>query len=181
MQRIETTAGLVTGVRISEREYRIRLNDPSVVRLGVEAAAEGRTVLCDYVELGNPGIPHAAVEMPGLARADEGELFRLGRALRYFAGFPKGANVNFFEITGPDEILERTYERGVEDFTLACGTGTGSVVTALVRRGRVSGKNVRVTVPGGLLRVDVQPDGLFLTGPTNIVARGEIFDEELSV
>lgn len=184
-QTVETTAGIVTGERISARQYRVRLNDPTTVRRGLTLEAAGRTVTADYVELGDPGIPHAAVEMPGLAQVPEEELRTLGRALRWHSAFPRGANVNFYEITGPDRVLERTYERGVEDFTYACGTGTGSVVTVLTLAGRVSGRDVRVTMRGGELTIDaVVADGrvrdLYLTGPTNIVARGELTDEELA-
>ena len=78
-----------------------------------------------YVELGDPGIPHAAVPIAGLRDYDAAALLRLGRTLRHYPDFPKGANVNFYEIIGPDHVYERTYERGVEDFTYACGTGTG--------------------------------------------------------
>ena len=183
-QRVETTAGLVIGERISPRAYRVRLNDPTTLSLHEELAAEGAVWPCAYVELGNPGLPHAVVPYPGLAGADPQALFRLGRALRNHPRFPKGANVNFYEVTGPNQVLEKTYERGVEDFTLACGTGTGSVVTVLTKRGLVSGKQVQVDMPGGTLTVDVEQEndtitGLFLTGPTNLVAKGEIFDEEL--
>ena len=183
-QRVETTAGLVTGRRISRREYQVRLNDPTTISLQEELEAEGKTWPCAYVELGNPGLPHAVVPYPGLAGADPQALFRLGRALRNHPRFPKGANVNFYEITGPDQVLEKTYERGVEDFTLACGTGTGSVVTVLTLLGQVSGQGVQVTMAGGVLTVDVerqgdQVTGLYLTGPTNLVAKGEIVVEEL--
>lgn len=183
-QRVETTAGLVTGRRISRREYQVRLNDPTTISLQEELEAEGKTWPCAYVELGDPGLPHAVVPYPGLAGADPQALFRLGRALRNHPRFPKGANVNFYEITGPDQVLEKTYERGVEDFTLACGTGTGSVVTVLTLLGQVSGRGVQVTMAGGVLTVDVERagdrvTGLYLTGPTNLVAKGEIFDEEL--
>ena len=179
VQCVETTAGIVTGERIDKRNYRIRLNDPYVVEPDKVVNVSDRTILCHYIELGNPGIPHAVVEIPDLINYPEKELRELGKALRYYAGFPKGANVNFWCKTGEDTLLERTYERGVEDFTLACGTGTGSVVYILTKKGVVSGKDVKVTVPGGLLRIDVQQDGLFLTGPTNTVACGEITDEEL--
>ena len=183
-QRVETTAGLVIGERISPRAYRVRLNDPTTLSLPEELEAEGAVWPCAYVELGNPGLPHAVVPYPGLAGADPQALFRLGRALRNHPRFPKGANVNFYEVTGPDQVLEKTYERGVEDFTLACGTGTGSVVTVLTLLGQVSGQGVQVTMAGGVLTVDVerqgdQVTGLYLTGPTNLVAKGEIFDEEL--
>lgn len=183
-QRVETTAGLVIGERISQRAYRVRLNDPTTLSIHEELEAEGAVWPCAYVELGNPGLPHAVVPYPGLAGADPQALFRLGRALRNHPRFPKGANVNFYEVTGPDQVLEKTYERGVEDFTLACGTGTGSVVTVLTLLGQVSGQGVQVTMAGGVLTVDVerqgdQVTGLYLTGPTNLVAKGEIFDEEL--
>ena len=183
-QRVETTAGLVIGERNSQRAYRVRLNDPTTLSLHEELEAEGAVWPCAYVELGNPGLPHAVVPYPGLAGADPQALFRLGRALRNHPRFPKGANVNFYEVTGPDQVLEKTYERGVEDFTLACGTGTGSVVTVLTLLGQVSGQGVQVTMAGGVLTVDVerqgdQVTGLYLTGPTNLVAKGEIFDEDL--
>lgn len=185
-QVIETTAGIVTGERIDRRNYRIRLNDPSRVLLDIPITVDGVSYLCSYVELGDPGLPHAVVRMPGLAGMSNGELFALGRALRHHKTFPKGANVNFYDILGSDLLVERTFERGVEDFTYACGTGTGSLVTVLTLKGLVSGENVRVQMPGGELTVDIRRDGgiirdLFLTGPTNRVAEGEITDEELSL
>ena len=185
VQKVETTAGLVTGWRMDRRQYRVRLNDPCHLRLDGTAEVDGAVYDCAYVELGDPGIPHAVVPMQGLQDCDTQALFRLGRRLRHYKDFPKGANVNFYEILGPDHLYERTYERGVEDFTYACGTGTGSVVTVLTLLGRVSGHNVRVDMAGGTLTIDVdrRPDGsvsdLFLTGPTNIVCKGEITDEAL--
>ena len=184
VQRVETTAGLVTGWRITEEQYRIRLNTPSVVELEKQLDADGRTYRCSYVELGSPGIPHLALEMPALAEQDEDALRRLGRTLRYHPALPKGANINFYELTGPDELLEKTYERGVEDFTLACGTGTGSVAAALTLLGRVSGKNVRVRMDGGELTVDAEEkdgsiENLYLTGPAAMVCAGEILDEAI--
>ena len=185
VQKVETTAGLVTGWRVDRRLYRVRLNDPCNMRLDGKAEVDGATYDCAYVELGDPGIPHAAVPMKDLKNFDTQTLFRLGRKLRFYKDFPKGANVNFYEIIGPDHVYERTYERGVEDFTYACGTGTGSVVTVLTLLGKVSGKSVRVDMTGGTLYIDVERDGsghvtdLFLTGPTNIVCKGEITDEAL--
>lgn len=184
VQRVETTAGMVTGRRMDRRRYRVRLNDPAALRLDYPVEVDGVTYPCAYVELGNPGLPHAAVPFPGLREADEDLLRALGRRLRHHPAFPKGANVNFYELTGPDELYERTFERGVEDFTYACGTGTGSVVTVLTLQGAVSGHGVRARMPGGELVIDVEREGervtdLFLTGPTNIVCRGEITDEEL--
>ena len=182
---VETPSGIVTGRRIDRTNYRIRLTDPSVVRLHCPVEAQGRTWECAYVELGVPGLPHAAVAYPGLAERSMEDLRELGKALRWHSAFPKGANVNFYDITGPDRLVELTYERGVEDFTFACGTGTGATVTALTLLGKVSGEDVAVSVPGGLLRVTVERTGeavkdLCLTGPTNTVCEGEVLDEAVA-
>jgi len=185
-QTVETTAGIVTGQRIDRRRYRVRLNDPTTVKLDSPVEIDGVEYPCSYVELGDPGLPHAVVPYHDLKNADENELRELGRAIRWHKSFPKGANVNFYELIGEDHIYERTFERGVEDFTYACGTGTGSVITVLTLQGKVSGKNVVADMTGGQLIIDAERDGsvirsLYLTGPTNIVAKGEVTDEDLGL
>lgn len=185
-QTVETTAGIVTGRRISPRLYRIRLNDPTTVRLDCPVVVDGITYACSYVELGDPGIPHAVVPYANLRQADEHELRELGRAIRWNKTFPKGANVNFYEIVGEDLLFERTFERGVEDFTYACGTGTGSVVTVLTLQGKVSGHGVQVDMTGGRLVIDAERihsriASLYLTGPTNVVCKGQVTDEDLTI
>lgn len=182
-QTVETTAGLVTGTRIDAKNYRIRLPDPMNLQY-LALDVDGKKVGCMYLELGNPGIPHAVVQYPGLREADEQALFEFGRKLRYHPAFPKGANVNFLEKTGENRFYERTWERGVEDFTYACGTGTGASVYALAEKRRC-GDHAEVEVKGGLLIVDIVRDGkkcrdLLLTGPASMVCTGEIFDEAIS-
>ena len=184
VQRIETTAGLVTGWRIDRRNYRIRLNDPSILRTDAPVEVDGKRYEAAYVELGNPGLPHAVVPMTGLAAIPHHELFALGRALCHHPDYPKGANVNFCEAVGEDHLLVRTYERGVEDFTYACGTGAGSTVAVLTLLGKVTGQNVRVSMTGGDLLLTAERCGdtveaLWLTGPTNTVCTGEVTDEDL--
>ena len=183
-QAVETTAGMVFGRRISQRLYRVRLNDPTTIRLDSPVEVDGVRYACSYVELGDPGLPHAVVPYHNLANADPHELRELGRRLRRHPAFPKGANVNFYELLGEDRIYERTFERGVEDFTYACGTGTGSVVAVLTLQGKVSGHGVRADMTGGTLFVDAERTHshftvLLLTGPTNVVCMGEITDESL--
>ncbi len=185
-QIIETTAGIVTGERIDKLHYRIRLNDPSIVKLDLTVHVNDVPYKCSYVELGNPGIPHVVVEIPDLEIYPPHKLFSLGRSLRYHPAFPKGANINFYEIIGTDMVRERTYERGVEDFTYACGTGTGSVVTVLTLKGLVSGKNVHVHMQGGELIIDAEQQcgqikNLYLTGPTNMVLKGFLTDDTLQL
>ena len=181
--RLETTAGLVTGWRQPHGWFRIRLNTPTVLQTGLCLTAGGREIRCGYVELGNPGIPHLTVELPDLMlRLDREEqlaaLRVLGRELRYHPSLRKGANVNFYQITGPQHLRQKTYERGVEDFTLACGTGAGATAAAMRLRGEIRDETLRLDFPGGELQVSlsVEEDAvcdIYLTGPTVVVAEGE--------
>ena len=165
----------------------MHLNKPTRMAQ-VSLEAQGRSLEGMYVVLGNPGLPHGVFVWDGLKDLDyQSELFSLGRTLRYHPVFgSKGANINFCQVLAPDHVLVRTYERGVEDFTLACGTGSGSTVAALQKLGLVQMGPVRISNPGGDLWVEpVWQEGkveqLLLTGPTNIVAEGFITDEDLEL
>jgi len=184
VQTIETPSGPVTGWRIDRRNYRIRLTDPSVIRLDCPVTAAGKDWPCAYVELGQPGLPHAVVPYPGLAERTMDQMRELGRELRWSKAFPKGANVDFYDLASPDHVTLMTFERGVEDFTYACGTGTGSTALALTLLEKVSGENVEVTNPGGTMYVTIDRQGgrienIWLTGPTNLVYEGNAMDDEL--
>ena len=175
--RICTAAGPVTGCRISEELYEIRLNDPSVIDLHRSVQADGVVFDCAYTELGEPGIPHAVVEVPLSALGDSARLREIGRIIRRSSVFPRGANVSFAAVTGPDRVQAVTYERGVEDLTLACGTGCGAIAVCLILRGRLPGPAVAIDMPGGHLSVSLCHNGvsawdLFLTGPTTVVEEG---------
>ena len=183
VQRIETDSGIVVGHRMDQRLYKVRLNDVTLLERR-DLDVDGKTYECTYVELGTPGLPHAVVPINGLVDYPHDQLFELGRKMRYHKAFPKGANVNFYEIVEKDHVTVRTWERGVEDFTYACGTGSGSVATVLTLAGKASGRHVQIDMPGGRLFIDVERtgehvDNLYLTGPTNIVCKGDVTDEEL--
>ena len=165
--RFRAAAGLIRARRIDAERYEVRLPDPSAVDL----AREVRGFACSYVELGCPGLPHAVVEVEEAAFADLGALRELGRALRHDPAFPKGANVSFACLTGERSVRALTFERGVEDFTPACGTGCGAIAVSLILRGRIPGDQVEIEMPGGLLSVRLRREGrrvrdLLLTGPT---------------
>ena len=183
IQRVETMSGTITGRRIDERLYQVQLNGPTVLDADRPVAIDGTTWPCAYIELGSPGLPHAAVPYTGLTDADENALRDLGRKLRYHPAFPKGANVNFYEPVGPGHVTMRTYERGVGDFTYACGTGAASVALALTALGQLPDGQLTADMRGGTLTVRVQREGsgygLYLTGPTNIVCKGTLTDEDL--
>lgn len=175
---IETTAGMVKAWRQDQIRYKVRLNDVTRLELDMKLAVSGRTYSCSYVELGNPALPHLVLEIAGLRELESKQLWNLGSMLRSHPALPKGANVNFYEITGEDQVFERTFERGVEDFTYACGTGTGSLVAVLTEKGLCSGSNVKVSMAGGDLFIDAVKEGgsitdLYLSGPAIAVAEGE--------
>lgn len=169
-QRIETPAGMVIGTRIDEDHYQVRLNSPEHIRLQTIAAG----VTCDYMELGDPGIPHAVIVTD--LKQDREKLKHLAQSVRFAPEFPRGANVNLCCLTGENEVRLLTYERGVEDFTLACGTGNGATAAALTLRGLVGGRGVKLRNEGGTLQVDITPGtpvGIALTGEAKLVFTGE--------
>ena len=177
--RIRATAGLVLARRITAEQYEIRLNDPSVVNLNCRAPIEGGSVSCAYVELGDPGIPHAVTEVRPSAFEDLAVLRERGRALRFSPAFPKGANVSFICRTGEHRVRAITFERGVEDFTLACGTGCGAIALTQILAGKLPEGRVSIDMPGGELSVTLRRTGesatdLLLTGPTAVTAEGEL-------
>ena len=179
--RFRAEAGLILARRIDRERYQVRLPDPSVVDL-LRTTGEG---FCSYVELGDPGLPHAVVEVPASAFADPAALRERGRALRHNPVFPKGANVSFVCLTGEKSVRALTFERGVEDFTLACGTGCGAIAVSLILRGRIPGDRVEIRMPGGQLSVRLRREGkqvrdLLLTGPTALVEEGELLPPPLS-
>ena len=90
-------------------QYRIRLNDIRKINIDEKITVDGIERTYSYVELGNPGLPHVVMEIPGLSTMDKEELRHLGKELRYNKKFPKGANVNFYEITGRDTLTRIVY------------------------------------------------------------------------
>lgn len=183
-QKIETTSGMVIGKRIDRRRYMVRLNDPTVINLDRRVETSMGELSCAYIELGCPGLPHAIVRLDGFDRYEKEKLFSLGREIRWSTAFPKGANVTFCQVNGNHSVTAVTFERGVEDFTLACGTGAGSAAAALALLGLTDSRNTEISMPGGILSVSVDikdgtAENIRLTGPTNIVASGVITDEDL--
>lgn len=173
---VQTDAGIIPGWYVDENTYRIRLNSPTVLDLN----RKGSTA---YVELGCPGVPHAVAEYPGDPWQDAGALREKMRALRFDPAFPKGANVNFYAWTGEGEVKVLTFERGVEDFTLACGTGCGSIAAVLYRQGKLPQGTLTARNRGGVLKITVSgpqdaPE-LLQEGPTEITEILEIDLENL--
>ena len=160
---VQTDAGIVYGWRIGENEYRVQLNNPGIVDLS-------RRSDCAYVELGNPGIPHGVTRVEGLTFGQKEALREYAKMLRFAPEFPKGANINFYDRLDEHTVRVLTYERGVEDYTLACGTGSGATAVTLWHLGQFPSGGITVQVMGGNLSVQIteengQITALFLQGP----------------
>ncbi len=169
----ETPAGVI-GARLEGHLVTLQMSEPNDLRLGLEVPVNGEKFAAGYVD---SGVPHVVVPV---ARVDDVDVRSLGRALRQHALFaPRGANANFTEQRGPQSIALRTYERGVEDETLACGTGVVASAILFAANQDVSGP-IDVLVRGGdTLQVDFTREGdrfsrVTLTGPAEFVFDGTI-------
>ena len=169
----ETTAGVITAEFHGER-VTVNLTPPHALKLREKVPAAAGVLEVSSL---NTGVPHAVVFV---ADANQAMVQQLGSELRFHAHFkPRGTNVNFTEVKGPNFIRVRTYERGVEGETLACGTG---VSAAAMVSAKLHGfqSPVRVEVQSGdLLEVGFrEQDGQFsevrLTGPATFVFEGRI-------
>ena len=169
----ETMAGVI-GATFEGQRVRVNLTDPKDLRLSepVELSI-GKTAVHSL----NTGVPHAVIFVPD---ADKAMVQNIGPEVRFHKHFaPRGTNVNFVQLLGPGEIRVRTYERGVEGETLACGTGvTASALIAAKLHG--FGSPVGVKVQGGdTLEVSFHEEngvfkGVHLMGPADFVFEGEI-------
>ena len=162
-----TDAGIVYGWRLGENQYRVQLNNPGILDLNRKGEVS-------YVELGNPGVPHGVTQVKDLRKQDRKWLFDYAKALRWDPAFPKGANINMYEQIAPGEVNVLTFERGVEDFTLACGTGCGSLAVTLWAKGELPEGKMVAHNEGGDLAVTVQSkdqkiEKLLLEGPAELV------------
>ena len=167
----ETQAGVITAKFFGEI-VQIQMSEPHSLRRNDALDVAGEKLTVHSL---NTGVPHAVVFVENLADTD---IRKLGAALRYHPHFaPKGTNANFVQKVGPQAISIRTYERGVEDETLACGTGM--VACALIFHELDGAASpVQVKVRGGdTLEIAFEKDGdtyrnVTLTGPADFTFEG---------
>jgi len=172
---LETMAGIVKA-RVNADNVRINITQPKDLKLDIPLKVSGRAIKVNFI---NTGVPHTVIFVEAL---DQIDVFGLGREIRHHRFFaPAGTNVNFVEVVSRDSIKIRTYERGVEDETLACGTG--SVASALVAacNPAIDINKINVHTAGGdVLKVNFIKNGhqfedVWLEGKARLVYRGEYY------
>ena len=173
-----TLAGPVSA-EVMGRMVKVLMPDPSGLKVDIDLSREAGWLSVDFI---NTGVPHVVVQVEDLSRHP---VFEQGRSIRYHDMFsPEGTNADFMKVLGRDALEIRTYERGVEDETLACGTG--AIASALVASARdMVTSPVKVRTKGGeALKIHFRKKGeaftqVWLEGSTSIVYQAQLNEEAL--
>ncbi|MCS7280144.1 MAG: diaminopimelate epimerase [Desulfobacterota bacterium] len=173
VMRFETKSGIIRA-EVSGKRVKIELTEPHSLKLDYEISLNDREIFISSV---NTGVPHVVLVYENIESAPVSEL---GREIRFHSAFsPGGTNVNFVKVLNSGEIMVRTYERGVEGETYACGTGAVASAVVLNKKDMV-GDEVNVITRGGeILKVYLR-DGVFLEGEVRFVFEGRLHQEALN-
>jgi len=180
--RVDTKAGVLKAESFGSR-VKINMTNPKSARQDLKISLSRHQLKLNFI---NTGVPHAVILCEDIEKIN---VYSLGRLIRFHKRFkPAGANVNFVEPVGLNRIKIRTYERGVEEETLACGTGSvaGAIIYALkLNKAGLSnaGKSFNIdvdTVSGETLKIyfDVsknKANNVWLQGSAKIICKGEVY------
>jgi len=172
----DTGAGIITA-RVTDDRVSIHMTDPCgfEAEKRVETRSGALTVACI-----DTGVPHVVVDA---ADIDDVDVVGMGRELRYHPIFaPDGTNVNFTFVHEDGRLFNRTYERGVEGETLACGTGSVAAALVMAARDRLRSPVVVMPKSGEPLRIFFEQNGsvfshVFLEGNARVICTGELWEE----
>jgi diaminopimelate epimerase len=172
----ETLAGILSAQVDGER-VKLEMTKPFGLKLDERISIEGKEMVISSI---NTGVPHAVFFLDDIDGAD---VFRIGRAIRYHPHFtPAGANANFVRCENPSRLSIRTYERGVEDETLACGTGVVASALVAAFKGLVKSPVSIKTRGGETLNVHFEIKAgevkrVFFEGDVHIIYEAEMWEE----
>jgi len=172
--RLETKAGIIQA-RLNADNVRIKLTDPLNIKLDIPIKVNKRNLKVNFIDT---GVPHAVIFVEGIKEVGVNEI---GRVIRNHHKFvPRGTNVDFVEVLGRNLIEIRTYERGVEDETLACGTGTVASAIIFALKADIADKiNVRTKSREILKvyfeRINDKFADVWLEGKARIICKGEYY------
>jgi len=172
----ETLAGLISA-EVNGKRVKLELTRPHSLKLDEKISVEGKYLVLSSI---NTGVPHAVLFLKDLQHAD---VVDMGRVIRFHPHYaPAGANANFVKVEEGSRLSVRTYERGVEDETLACGTGV--VASALISafKGFVKSPVSVKTRGGEILTVHFEIEAgevnkVFFEGDVHIICEGEMWEE----
>lgn len=170
---IDTIAGQLKAT-VSDKEVKLFMTEPKDCTLEENLTIGSAEHSCSSI---NTGVPHAVIVLNDISKVD---IKTLGSAIRFHDRFkPSGTNANFVQVQGPSRIAVRTYERGVEDETLACGTGITASALIAAKLGLVAPPVKVVPASGDVLTVDFTlidsgAADVTLSGPAEYVFRGTL-------
>lgn len=178
--RFETLAGIIEA-KVEDVQVSLRMTRPRNFHLGRNLDANGQNVEVHFVDT---GVPHAVLFVDDIKAA---EVKKMGAAIRFHEVFmPAGTNVNFAWKQSDSVLRVRTYERGVEAETFACGTGAVASALIAARLDRAMNSPVEVITSGGdrlTILFDMgeggEAENVFLKGPAHVIYQGEFGSEAL--
>ena len=172
----ETLAGTIHA-SVSDDSVKIRMTEPRDLKTGTLLKLAGKPTAVGSV---NTGVPHVVMVVDDVEAVD---VAKTGRLIRYHPKFaPDGTNANFVAVDKNGTIFIRTYERGVEDETLACGTGNVAAALILAHERGMTSPVTLTTRSGGRLTVHFKTQGsryqdVFLEGDARVIYRGDLWEE----
>ena len=154
-------------------EVKLKMCNPSGIDLSFDMIIDGEKYMMSFI---NTGVPHTVLIMESIKNVD---VKLLGRKIRYHKKFqPEGTNVDFVEVLDRERIRLRTYERGVEGETLACGTGAAASALVCHLLGKANSPVSVETGGGSTLKVHFKEDGeisdVYLQGDASFVYEGTL-------
>jgi diaminopimelate epimerase len=174
----ETLAGTIHA-EVQDRRVRLAMTGVGDFRLQQQIPINGETITGHFLKV---GVPHVVIPVNDLEHIP---VTLWGRTVRFHPLFqPAGTNVNFSHFMGPHALKLRTYERGVEDETLACGTGAVAAALIAARLGKAASPVTAHTRGGEALTIHFQAQGetfadVYLEGEALVVFQGELWVDEL--
>lgn len=171
----ETAAGLIRVGSLDKNKIYVNMPIAKTEATPVEIRLNSGKIRIQKI---NTGVPHALVKQESLTETDV--LKQLAREIRGHEHFgAEGTNVTFIMEDRPDSASILTFERGVEDFTMACGTGAVAAAIAVGAKGHKN--SIEITTPGGPLKVQMDQEFPVLIGEAHFIADCEIAAEQLGV
>jgi len=178
-----TRAGIIAAELLGSR-VKLQMTTPFDLRLDQELEVNGQRVTTHFV---NTGVPHTVFILDTPDELEEQDVVGQGRNVRYHSQYaPAGTNVNFVALLSQRAVALRTYERGVEDETLACGTGATAVALVGAAKGMVESPVDVLTKSGETLTIyfdatEGLPDEVYMEGEATLIYQGQLWEEALDV